>query len=208
MVFHRPVKVPVGRAYLSTGIHGDEPAGPVAMARLLADNQWPEGWEIWALPCLNPSGCRLHRRENEAGQDLNRDYRHRLTPEVDAHIGWLEAQPRFDLALCLHEDWEANGFYVYELNPCGKASLAAGVLAAVKDVCPIETARQVDGRKAEHGLIRPAFRPAKRLRWPEAFYLTQNKTDLCYTLEAPSDFPLATRVNALVTGARAALFGA
>jgi hypothetical protein len=32
-----------------------------------------------------------------------------------------------------------------------------------------------------------------------------NKTRLSYTLEAPSDFPLTTRVNALVAGANAAL---
>jgi len=34
--------------------------------------------------------------------------------------------------------------------------------------------------------------------WPEAFYIVQNnKTRLSYTLEAPSDFPLDIRANAL-----------
>ena len=32
-----------------------------------------------------------------------------------------------------------------------------------------------------------------------------NRTRLSYTLEAPSDFPLATRVDALVAGVNAAL---
>src|SRR6185436_4192566 len=30
------------RVYLSSGIHGDEPAGPLAMLRLLQENRWPQ----------------------------------------------------------------------------------------------------------------------------------------------------------------------
>ncbi|HVV02532.1 MAG TPA: hypothetical protein VHH88_14280, partial [Verrucomicrobiae bacterium] len=29
------------RVYISTGIHGDEPAGPLAIRNLLQANQWP-----------------------------------------------------------------------------------------------------------------------------------------------------------------------
>ena len=29
---------------------------------------------------------------------------------------WLARQPNFDLAVCVHEDWESVGFYLYELN--------------------------------------------------------------------------------------------
>jgi hypothetical protein len=35
--------------------------------------------------------------------------------------------------------------------------------------------------------------------------LIVNKTRLSYTLEAPSDFPLTTRVNSLIAGVNAAL---
>jgi hypothetical protein len=45
-----------------------------------------------------------------------------------------------------------------------------------------------------------------RPQWPEAVYLvTQNKTRLSYTFEAPSDFPLPVRVAALGAAVRAAL---
>ena len=47
--------------------------------------------------------------------------------------------------------------------------------------------------------------PRTRPQWPEAFYLIMHKARQGYTLEAPSDFPLATRVPALVAGVRAAL---
>lgn len=196
---------PMRRVYLSTGIHGDEPAGPLAMLRLLEADAWPDDMELWLLPCLNPTGFPLNRRENAAGVDLNRDYRHRLTPEIRAHVAWLERQPAFDVTLCLHEDWEAHGFYVYELNPEDRPSLAPSIVEAVAEVCPIDRSEVIEGRPASGGIIRPNLDPNTRPQWPEAFWLLQNKTRLSYTLEAPSDFPLGLRVNALVAGVQAAL---
>ena len=63
----------------------------------------------------------------------------------------------------------------------------------------------IEGRAAQQGIIRPKIQPHERPDWPEAFYLITHKSRLGYTLEAPSDFPLATRVNALVAGVNAAL---
>jgi predicted deacylase len=193
------------RVYLSTGIHGDEPAGPLAVRQLLQANHWPADCGLWICPCLNPAGFRLNRRENEAGVDLNRDYRHRRTPVIRTHVDWLQKQPAFDLALCLHEDWEAHGFYVYELNPEQQPSLADKIVAAVAAVCPIDPSPMIEGREARGGIIRPSVDPTSRPDWPEAFYLIQHKTRRSYTLEAPSDWPLATRVAALVAGVNAAL---
>ena len=193
------------RIYLSTGIHGDEPAGPLAALRLLQENKWPANAELWFCPCLNPMGFVLNRRENDQGIDLNRQYRHLETAETRAHIAWLERQPQFDLCLCLHEDWESHGFYVYELNPENRPSLAEAMIARIAEVCPIDPSEIIEGRPARNGIIRPNLDPATRPQWAEAFYLIVNKTRLSYTLEAPSDFPLTTRVNALVAGVNAAL---
>lgn len=193
------------RAYLSTGIHGDEPAGPLAALQLLRDNQWPEHAEIILLPCLNPIGFAKNRRENAQGLDLNRDYLHPQSMEIRAHVAWLEQQQAFDLCLCLHEDWESHGFYVYELNPDHKPSLAEAMVAGVAPVCPIDHSEIIEGREAKGGIIRPSLDPQTRPLWPESFWLLQHKTRLSYTLEAPSDFPLAVRVNALVAGVKKAL---
>lgn len=193
------------RTYISTGVHGDEPAGPLAVLRLLEADHWPGTAEVFLLPCLNPSGFAANRRENQEGVDLNRDYRHFATSEVRAHVAWLEQQRPFDLCLCLHEDWESHGFYVYELNPEHRPSLAEQIVASVAEVCPIDRSEIIEGRAARGGIIRPNLDPNSRPQWPEAFWLIQNKTRLSYTLEAPSDFPLATRVNALVAGVNAAL---
>jgi protein MpaA len=193
------------RIYLSAGIHGDEPAGPLAALRLLQENRWPENAELWFCPCLNPAGFVLNRRENADAKDLNRDYRHLETAEVRAHIAWLERQPKFDLCLCLHEDWESHGFYLYELNPDHRPSLAETIVAHIAKGCPIDLSPIIEGREAKGGTVRPNLDPQTRPQWAEAFYLIVNKTRYSCTLEAPSDFPLPTRVNALVTGVNAAL---
>jgi len=208
LALHRPSSPdtrPSSRIYLSAGIHGDEPAGPLAALHLLQENRWPANAELWFYPCLNPIGFVLNRRENADGRDLNRDYRHLETTEVRAHIAWLQHQPQFDLCLCLHEDWESHGFYVYELNPENRPSLAEAMMARIAEVCPIDPSVFIEDRPARGGIIRPNLDPHTRPQWAEAFYLIVNKTRLSYTLEAPSDFPLTTRVNALVTGVNAAL---
>ena len=198
-ISHRPST----RIYLSAGIHGDEPASPLAALRLLQENRWPENTELFLVPCLNPVGFTLNRRENAAGIDLNRDYRHSKSAEVRAHIAWLERQPAFDRYLCLHEDWESHGFYLYEQNPDNQVSMAEKIIAAVKPVCPVDLSEIIEGRPAQGGIIRPILNPLERPDWPEALYLISHKSRQGYTLEAPSDFPLATRVNALVAAVNA-----
>ncbi len=198
-------KPSASRIYLSTGIHGDEPAGPLAALQLLQQNRWPANAECWLCPCLNPLGFVLNRRENVDGLDLNRDYRNTRSAEVLAHIAWLDRQPQFNLYLCLHEDWESHGFYLYEQNPDGRPSLAHKIIAAVQKVCPIDRSEIIEDRPAKNGVIRPNLDPRPRPLWAEAFYLIMHKARQGYTLEAPSDFPLSARVSALVAGVSAAL---
>lgn len=204
-VFRRLAAGSSRRIYISTGIHGDEPAGPLAVLELIRQNQWPLDADVWLLPCLNPSGFALNSRENAEGVDLNRDYRHLKSDEVRSHVAWIDRQPGFDLTLCLHEDWESDGFYLYELNPDQRPSHAGGMIQAVSAVCPIDLSAEIEGRPARGGIINPSIDPASRPEWPEAFYLLQNKTRQSYTLESPSDFPLAIRVAALAAATRVAL---
>lgn len=193
------------RVYISAGIHGDEPAGPLAVQQLLQENCWPNDVEIWLCPCLNPTGFVANRRENAGGTDLNRQYLQPKAHEIIAHIAWLQEQPKFDLCLCLHEDWESNGFYLYELNPDHAPSLAHAILQRVAEVCPIDHSEVIEGRRAQHGLILPPSEDLQRVDWPEALFLIMHKTRLSYTFEAPSDFPLPLRVNALCAATLSAI---
>lgn len=186
---------PRPRIYLSSGVHGDEPAAPLALLDLLERNVF-DARAVWFLiPMINPAGFRRGSRENAAGVDLNRDYRHCTSREATAHVKWLEYQPRFDLTICLHEDWESTGYYLYELNLKNRPSLAEGMIDAVCSAHPIDRASRIDGRPAEGGIIRPDADPSARDLWPEAIYLRAHHTSLSYTLEAPSSFPLADRID-------------
>lgn len=205
IAWQRPVAAPRLRVYVSAGIHGDEPAGPLAVRRLLQEKLFPEDIAVTLCPCLNPSGFPLNTRRSAAGFDLNRQYLHAEAVETQAHIAWLARQPSFDVTLCLHEDWESHGFYLYELNPDHRPSHAPAIIRRVAEVCPIDLSALIEERPAEGGIIRPSIDPLSRPEWPEAFWLLQHKTRHSYTLEAPSDFPLATRVAALVEGVRVVL---
>ena len=205
MAYHRASEPSAHRVYLSTGIHGDEPAGPLAVLQLLKENNWPQGVDIFLCPCLNPTGFSLRRRENDKGIDLNRDYRDLQTGETRGHVEWLKRKPHFDVSVCLHEDWESKGFYLYELNPDNRPSFAQNIINQVEEVCPIDRSSEIDGWPAENGVIHPHNNPLERPQWPEALYLITNKTRLSYTLESPSGFPLETRVAALVKAVRAVL---
>ncbi len=202
----RPLHQRPLRCYISAGIHGDEPAGPLAVLDLLRSGLLPSHVDFTLCPVLNPRGLRSNDRHNTEGIDLNRDYNHLRAPETRAHVEWLSSQAPFDLTLLLHEDWEAAGFYLYELHPEHAQGLAHHVVDAVARVCPIETSATIDGRDAHApGIIRPSIDPSSRPDWPEAFWLLQNRTGRNLTLEAPSDFPLATRVGALAEAVQAAL---
>lgn len=197
---------PRPRIYLSAGIHGDEPAPPLALLDLLEAGVFDARANWFICPLLNPAGFLRGTRENADAIDLNRDYRHVLSAEIRSHLAWLQRQPNFDLTLCLHEDWESAGFYLYELNPDHRPSRADAMIAAVTRICPIDTAAIIDGREsAAPGIIRPVADPLLRDLWPEAIYLRAHHTRLSYTLESPSVLPLPTRIAALRAAIEAAL---
>ena len=203
--YHRKTVAPRKRIYISAGIHGDEPAAPLAVLALVKQDQWPDSMDVWLCPCLNPVGFELNRRENADQVDLNRDYRNSQSPEIRAHINLLKRCPQFDRAGILHEDWEARGFYLYELNPDNRPSVSRKIVQRVSQICPIDTSTAIDGFDASDGVIRPKIDPEERKQWPEAIFLNTNNTREGYTLEAPSDYPLPVRVEALVAGVMAVL---
>lgn len=194
------------RVYLSAGVHGDEAAPPHALLELVRSGALDDRATWFVVPMLNPTGFVLGTRENADGVDLNRDYKDVRTAEVAAHVAWLRHQPNFDLTLCLHEDWEASGFYVYELNPHDRPSLAPVIIDAARRHGPIEEAGIIDGRNvAAPGIIRPVDDPLMRDNWPESIYLRAHHTTLSYTLESPSLAPLDQRVEMICTAVEQAV---
>ena len=186
---------PRPRIYLSSGIHGDEPAPPWALLRIVEEGFFNDRCTWFICPLLNPTGFHHRTRENHAKVDLNRDYKSPQADEARAHVTWLQRQPNFDLIICLHEDWEAKGFYLYELNPENRPTLANAMIDTARATCLIDPDAVIDGRPiSEPGIIRPISDPLLREAWPEAIYLRHHHGPLDYTIETPSALPLEQRI--------------
>jgi protein MpaA len=193
----RPAPQPgAPRLYLSAGIHGDEAAGPNTILRLLETDGFSPGIEWFVFPCLNPAGLEQGTRENPEGIDLNRDYRKPRTREIREHLAILQTLPRFEVNVCMHEDWEFGGAYLYELRNTETPGCGRELLQAMEPFLPIEQATLIDDFAADRGLITRPKSAINRPDWPEALYLGTYLTDLGYTLETPSSLPLSQRVAA------------
>ncbi|MFU8893526.1 MAG: M14 family metallocarboxypeptidase [Luteolibacter sp.] len=202
--WHRPGAGP--RIYLSAGIHGDEPAGPLAVVEILQSPWFVETRADWTIcPALNPHGLRVGTRENADGVDLNRDYQRRESTEVAAHAAWLTARPAPDLFLSLHEDWETAGFYFYEINlGPDDPSRAAAILTATSGILPTEISPVIDGHDVRTaGWIHHAAEADLPDAWPEAIFLAKNGCPLSFTFETPSQAPLEKRIAAHLAAVRA-----
>lgn len=180
------------RLALTAGVHGDEPAGVEAVARLLErPTEWASllaGFEIRLFPCANPTGYARGTRENDQGLDLNRTFDHSDPPaEVALIRSALQSTGVPDLAIELHEDVDSDGFYLYELA-ASPPYLGDAVTAAVAAVAPINRRTEIEGFAAEGGIIR--LDPARLAatvpdHWPQAIYSFRVGVPYCLTLETP-----------------------
>ncbi len=191
--------------YLSAGIHGDEPAGPLAVLSLLHSGFFTSDFHWSLCPALNPYGLAAGVRENDRGADLNRDYWLRETPEVTAHTLWLDTIATPDLVVSLHEDWETSGFYFYEIN-LGEddPQRAQRILESVSPWFRAEPGPEIDGHEVrEDGWIYHAAEPDLPEGWPEAIYLAEKGCPISFTLETPSRAPIGQRIAAHAAAVRA-----
>lgn len=195
-------------AYLSAGMHGDEPAGPLAALELLRAGSFDAG--PWLLcPALNPTGLTAGTRDNAEGIDLNRDYWNRRSKEVRAHAAWLESLPCPQLFCSLHEDWESSGFYLYEINLAeDRPDRVASIFNAVAPWFAPEASTLIDGHEIRApGWIYHAAEADLPDDWPEAIFLAKRGCPLSFTYETPSAMALNDRVAAQMAAVRAALAG-
>lgn len=182
--------------YLSSGVHGDEPAGPQALMALLKEGFFGEGFRWMVCPVLNPVGLERGTRENGEGVDLNRDYLEKRTPEVTAHIAWLEQQEMPEIFLSLHEDWESSGIYYYEISCGGTGAGYEEMMAAAAPYFPPEPELVID----DHEVTKPGWiyhndEPDIPEGWPEAIYLAKQGCRISLTFETPSSAALEDRIS-------------
>lgn len=202
---------PPPRFYLSTGIHGDEVAGPLALLEMLRQPGFFGKVDATLFPILNPEGLARATRGNHAGTDLNRDYRGTHSSEIRGHLAVLRTLGRYDAAMMLHEDYEATGAYLFELNDGALPDLGARIVRAIEKHVPIDRRPQIDDFIARDGIILRSditqlMGPIEnRPEWPEAIYLSIHHTRVCYTTETPMLQPLEKRIAAQIAAVRTVL---
>ncbi len=182
--------------YISTGIHGDELAGPESLLSLLEGGLLDRPLSFHVCPMLNPIGCVAGTRENGRGLDMNRDYFHQCSSEVRGHVGWLEKRDP-ELFISLHEDWESEGFYYYEIN-LGLDSVARYEYLAgeIMGCMPLEEGLEIDGHEVRRrGWIYHDAESDEMECWPEAIYMAKKGCALSFTLESPSALEMSKRVD-------------
>ncbi|MBV8141315.1 MAG: M14 family metallocarboxypeptidase [Verrucomicrobia bacterium] len=194
--FLSPALTEAGGIYLSAGIHGDEPAATEGLY------QWAElhrsvlrELPVMIFPCLNPWGLVHNRRTDSENRDLNRCYHLDTLPRINAQIELLRNR-KFRLAMCLHEDYDAQGAYLYEirqkLSPFGRE-----LLAAAGYYVPVDLRRTIEGRRADYGWIARRINLKKFPLVAEAIYLA-NHSERTVTAETPSEYDLGLRIQAHV----------
>jgi murein peptide amidase A len=180
---------------LAAGVHGDEPAGPHALLELAQNDDLDPHFAYRIWPCTNPTGFDARTRESIDGTDVNRTFgRGGGSPEAKA-IVMANRDRTFALALDLHEDDEASGFYCYEY---GGAAIGAAVVDAIA-----QRGLPIDPR----GCLAPdPIAEAQEIGGLSlSLLLARNATRSALTFETASAHAFAERVAAHVAAVRAAL---
>ncbi|MBT3269387.1 M14 family metallocarboxypeptidase [Candidatus Poribacteria bacterium] len=123
---------------LTGGVHGDEPAGIEAALRFLEDRiaGYAQSFAFVVVPCVNPTGYVRETRDNGAGADINRAFDGDETPE-SIGLKALLHERKFACAVDFHEDWETQGFYMYE-GGRDTGGVGARIIERVAQIGPID----------------------------------------------------------------------
>ena len=187
-----------GGLYLSAGIHGDEAGSTEALI------EWAEAHAaelrnlpVIIFPCLNPWGLIHNMRHDRDGNDLNRSFHRDDLPAIHR---WRElVRPyTFAISLMLHEDYDAQGLYLYEIKR-EQPYWGEELLEVARSVIPIEGRGRIDGRKSIRGVVRRRLELKRftELGYPEAIWLHLHGSRRTFTVETPSEFALEQRIAAL-----------
>jgi predicted deacylase len=183
--------------YLSAGIHGDEPAAPEALVRWAEKNAARLAtMPLLIFPCLNPWGLRNNMRTDSQGRDLNRMF-HEDSHPVVAAVRRVTRPHRFHIALPMHEDYDAQGIYLYEVQR-GRHGFGEELLRRAAKILPVDPRVKIDTSIAKDGLIRRRISRKKfeTMGYPEAIWLHLFHSQNTFTFETPSEAALELRVRA------------
>ncbi len=177
-------------------IHGDEPAGALALARFLQDlvNEpvLGENFLLHAYPLCNPTGFEDNSRCSRRGRDLNREFwRASVEPEVEI----LEHELRtghFSGIIQLHADDTSEGMYGFVRGHTLTENLLRPALREAGKILPRNVNATIDGFAARDGIIYDHYDGVL------AAPANMDPVPFEIILETPHKAPMERQVQALV----------
>ena len=209
---------------ISSGVHGEEPAGVYTLLRFLEDGilDFLGDYRFLIFPCINPFGFEYGYRFNPDGIDVNRQFKHDTDCHEAAKVMRILSRlaRRFAFTVDLHEtdpNWADEGFPAsdnpetfYMWETCADKSIRIGdkVIDEVK-----KTAEVCDWAKiyedTNHGGViwypegcgNPVYAQGTTLD----AYLNANYTPQSFTLETPCGWEMDRRVAVNLAAVRTIL---
>jgi hypothetical protein len=184
-------------------IHGDEPEGSLALAKLVAElEREPEiakGYALYLYPLCNPTGFEDNTRQARGGTDLNREF---WTRSSSPEVRQLESEiclHAFHGIITLHSDDTSNGLYGFASGAVLTENLLEPALREAEKYLPRNRRPVIDGFNARRGIITAGysgvFKSLPGLARPP-FEIT---------FETPQKSPLHRQVDATVAALRTIL---
>src|ERR1043166_1761600 len=145
------------RIGLFGSIHGDEPAGALALVQLLielsGEPQIAENFHLQGYPICNPTGFEDNTRHSRRGRDLNREFwKGSAEPEVEI----LERELRhghFSGLIQLHADDTSDGIYGFVRGHTLTENLLRPALSEAGQILRRNVNATIDGFAARGGIL-------------------------------------------------------
>jgi hypothetical protein len=181
--------------WLSGGIHGEEPAGAYAtflVYKILKSKNIP----CIVFPCMNPWGFDRNKREGMNGMDLNHSYElvNGESPKcIESQKKFINVSNTVKLVLCLHEDTDANGCYLWK-SPSISEEITKQILGVASK---IDDRIDIEGYKNNNGVVNDEGRSDEPPS--ETVWLNKNGFENTLVLESnSSDRTLKDRMKDLI----------
>ena len=161
LIFRPPDANAEIKVAIFAGVHGDEPAGVLALCDLVRVLQaapvHAEGYELHLYPLVNPTGYEDNTRHARSGKDLNREFWcHSTEPEVTILEKEIRQQS-YQGFISLHSDDTSPGLYGFARGATLTQHLLKPALAAAENALPVNRDEVIDGFHAIEGIIHSCY---------------------------------------------------
>ena len=175
---------------ITSGLHGDEPAGPFGILDYFANNKFTDV-NLLIVPVFNPDGFIKDRRKDATNKDLNRQWnKNEKTVVKNAKELIEEFNP--DFLISLHEDGTVDGFYFYPSKHVDDVIIEWIHRFLYSKMDPVMKSK-VHGDKVEDGIVTKMKNAPKNYASMETYFANAGIPNI--TLEIPSKLKLNTRID-------------